>query len=102
MASPGAGSNVADVQTRAAYRQQLHDLAQHLVTLGGAVWDNIGRATDALVRHDLGLVDDVLAADDTIDEISRQVTQEAIVVLARESPVATELAYVVSLLRLSY
>src|SRR5438094_965455 len=56
------------METRAEYHRQLRDLAQQVIEVGRAVLDNIGRATDALVDHDLGLVDDVLAADDFVDD----------------------------------
>ena len=90
------------MMTRAAYHRQLGDLARQVVSLGSAVWDNIGRATDALLGYDLALVDDVLSADDRIDEFSNQLENGAVTVLACESPVASELSYVVSLLRLAY
>jgi phosphate transport system protein len=90
------------MRTRHEYHQHLRGLARGVVSLGSAVWDNIGRATEALVSYDLGLVDDVVEADDRIDEISQQLTSDAVLLLAREAPVASELSYVVSLLRLAY
>ena len=90
------------METRAEYHRQLRDLAQQVIEVGRAVLDNIGRATDALVDHDLGLVDDVLAADDRIDAFARRLEESAVLVLARQAPVASELSYVVSLLRLAY
>lgn len=90
------------MELRSEYHRQLRQLAERLVTLGGAVWDNIGRATEALVGRDFGLVDDVIEADDRIDATSKQLTEDAVLVLARQAPVASELQYVVSLLRLAY
>ena len=87
---------------RVAFHRQLGELAREVVGLGWAILDNIGRATDALVGYDIGLVDDVLAADDRIDALARQLEEDVVLVLVREAPVASELSYVASLLRLAY
>ena len=88
--------------TRSAYHRQLRGLAGQVVSLGSAVLDNLGRAPDALIRCDLGLDDDVLQTDDRIDEFAKKLESDAVEVLALEAPVASELHYVVSLLRLCY
>jgi phosphate transport system protein len=90
---------------RASYRQQLHTELEHLdgqlVEMTALAAAALGDATRALLEADLSLAEKVIAGDDQIDAIQRQVDERAVELLARQAPVATDLRVVVAGLRMS-
>lgn len=86
-------------------RQQFHTELEHLddqlVEMTSLVAAAMGDATRALLRSDLALAERVIAEDDQIDAIQRQVDERAVELLARQAPVATDLRVVVAGLRMS-
>ncbi|MER5917927.1 phosphate signaling complex protein PhoU [Streptomyces sp. NPDC001982] len=61
----------------------------------------IGLATTALLDADLQLAENVISADEKVDDLQRDLENQAIAVLARQQPVATDLRIVVTSLRMS-
>jgi len=61
--------------------------------------ENLERMRTILVDGDVGLVSVALRADDEIDAMNLSLTERCYVLLARESPVASDLRLVVSVLR---
>jgi phosphate transport system protein len=92
--SPGA-----DVRT--AYRDRLDGMVDELGAMTRLVASAMARANTALLDADLELAEKVIAADQQIDAKRSALDDEAVEVLALESPVAGELRLVVSVLRMS-
>ncbi|MFC1407538.1 MULTISPECIES: phosphate signaling complex protein PhoU [Streptacidiphilus] len=86
---------------RDAYRQELEAITAGLEQMAQLAASAIGRATTALLEVDLQLAETVIAADDKLDDLQRDLEERAIAVLARQQPVATELRTVVTALRIS-
>ncbi|MEY9849035.1 phosphate transport system protein [Streptacidiphilus sp. BW17] len=86
---------------RAAYREELEAITAGLEQMAQLAGSAIGRATTALLDADLQLAESVIAADDKLDQLQRDLEERAIAVLARQQPVATELRTVVTALRVS-
>ncbi|WP_042390567.1 phosphate signaling complex protein PhoU [Streptacidiphilus melanogenes] len=86
---------------RAAYREELAAITDGLEQMAHLAASAIGRATTALLDADLHLAETVIAADDKLDRLQRDLEERAIAVLARQQPVATELRAVVTALRIS-
>jgi len=86
-------------------RQQFHTELEHLdvqlVEMTALAAAALGDATRSLLETDLALAERVIAGDDTIDLIQRQVDERAVELLARQAPVATDLRVVVAGLRMS-
>lgn len=86
---------------RDAYHEELDSIGDGLVEMARLVGSAIGRATTALLDADLKLAESVIAADEKVDELHRDLEQRAIALLARQQPVATDLRIVVTSLRMS-
>jgi phosphate transport system protein len=86
---------------RAAYRAELAAITGGLEQMAYLAESAIGRATTALLDADLHLAESVIAADGRLDRLQRDLEEQAIAVLARQQPVATELRTVVTALRIS-
>ncbi|MEZ0095947.1 phosphate signaling complex protein PhoU [Streptacidiphilus sp. EB129] len=86
---------------RAAYREELAAITTGLEQMARFAASAIGRATTALLGADLQLAESVIAADDRLDQLQRDLEERAIAVLARQQPVATDLRTVVAALRIS-
>lgn len=86
---------------RTAYRDHLDAMIDELGAMTRLVASAMARANTALLDADLELAEKVIAADQQIDEMRSALDDEAIEVLALESPVAGELRLVVSVLRMS-
>jgi phosphate transport system protein len=86
---------------RDAYHEELDSISDSLVEMARLVGSAIGRATTALLDSDLKVAESVIAADEKVDEIQRELENRAITLLARQQPVATDLRIVVTSLRMS-
>ncbi|MEY9849109.1 phosphate signaling complex protein PhoU [Streptacidiphilus sp. MAP5-3] len=86
---------------RDAYHEELATITDGLEQMARLAASAIGRATTALLDADLQLAETVIAADDRLDALQRDLEERAIDVLARQQPVATELRTVVTALRIS-
>jgi phosphate transport system protein len=85
---------------RDAYRGDLDAITDALVEMTRLVGSAMARATTALLDADLAIAESVIAADDQIDLLYRQVEEQAMDLLARQSPVAGDLRTVVTSLRI--
>ena len=86
---------------REIFKQEMEELAEGLVSMAEQVATAIEKADRSLRERDLQLAEEVIDADDTIDELEHQLGDLGISLLARQQPVATDLRMVVSGLRLS-
>src|SRR5699024_6997058 len=84
-----------------AYRSDLRYLGDDLVDVASMVRATVGGATTALLESDLGLAERVIAADTHIDERQVDLDSKIVELLARQSPVATDLRLMVAALRMS-
>lgn len=85
---------------RDAYRGDLDAITASLVDMTALVGSAMARATTSLLDADLALAESVIAADDQIDALYRQVEAQALELLATQSPVAGDLRTVVTSLRI--
>jgi phosphate transport system protein len=86
---------------RDAYHDELDSIGDGLVEMARLVGSAIGRATTALLDADLNVAESVIAADEKVDDLQRELETRAINLLARQQPVATDLRIVVTSLRMS-
>lgn len=86
---------------RSAFQDELDGVTQTLVELSSLVSDAIGRATHALLTADLKEAEEVIAADDRVDELQHELDSRIIDIIARQQPVASDLRALITALRMS-
>ena len=85
-------------ELRATFQEELRDLEQLLDAEAELVLRSVRAAVEALVTHDTELADEVIAFDDDIDDVYLR-TQDAVeLLLARQTPVASDLRLVLAIL----
>jgi phosphate transport system protein len=86
------------VETRVAFREELRDLETHALEGLDMVVSALERTLEALQHQDVELAEMVIADDDRIDGRYLEVHQAILSLLARQTPVATDLRLVAALL----
>jgi len=87
--------------TARAFDIDLQDLARLVAEMGGLAETQIGESVDALNSHDLALAQRVIALDDKIDMLQREIEEKAILTIARRQPMAVDLRDIVGALRVA-
>jgi phosphate transport system protein len=86
---------------RTSFHEDLDKISEQLVEMTRLAGSAMARATRALLDADLHLAESVIAADEQIDELRRELDDRSIDLLARQQPVATDLRMVVTAMRMS-
>ncbi len=86
---------------RKAFHHDLDRVTEDLVEMTRLAGSAISRATTALLDADLVLAESVIAADADLDDLRERLDFQAIDLLARQQPVATDLRMVVTAMRMS-
>ena len=86
---------------RTSFHEDLDKISVQLVEMSRLAGSAMARATTALLDADLHLAESVIAADEQIDELRRELDDLAIDLLARQQPVATDLRMVVTAMKMS-
>lgn len=86
---------------REAYQSDLRHLVDDLVDMATMVGSALEDATTALLEGDLALAERVIAGDPHIDARQLELDSKVVELLARQSPVATDLRLLVASLRMS-
>jgi phosphate transport system protein len=86
---------------RDAFHDDLDKVSDDLVEMTQLVGAAMQRATKALLDTDLSTAESVIAADDDIDALRREVDDRAVDLLARQQPVATDLRMVVTAMHMA-
>ena len=88
------------------YRQLLRRRARRTCAAASPRWAASPRrcsvdSIDALVRRDTPLAQTVIAADPRLDELQREIEEQAILTIARRQPLAVDLRETISAIRVS-
>jgi phosphate transport system protein len=86
---------------REQFQEELNGVSATLVQMAGLVRVAMDNATTALLTADLTLAEKVIADDTIIDEIQHELDARTINLIARQSPVASDLRTLVTSLRMS-
>ena len=86
---------------REQFQEELDGVGATLVQMAGLVRVAMDNATTALLTADLNLAEKVIADDSIIDEIQHELDARTINLIARQSPVASDLRTLVTSLRMS-
>ncbi len=85
---------------RDQYYEQLDTIVDELVTLTGTVRRAVASSTTALLDADARLAEVVIAGDAAIDEATEAIEERALLILATQQPVASDLRQLVATLRM--
>ena len=66
-----------------AFDADLQELSRQIAEMGRLDGEQIADAVDALVRRDTALAQRVIAQDDRVDELQRQIEERAVATIAR-------------------
>lgn len=85
---------------RDQYYEQLDQIVDELVQLTGTVRRAVADATKALLEADGQVAESVIDGDKAIDEATEVIEERALLLLATQQPVATDLRQLVATLRM--
>lgn len=85
---------------RHSFRDELDQLRLQVELMGVRVDENLERMREVLRHGDIALAEQALLADDGIDAMNVSLTERCYLLLGREAPVATDLRFIVSVLRI--
>ncbi|PFG37335.1 PhoU-like phosphate uptake regulator [Flavimobilis soli] len=86
---------------RQIFDAELKQVGDDLAEMSRLVEQAIVKAGTALLTADIELAQQVVAQDQAIDELERDLDERCVLLLAQQQPVATDLRIVVSALRIS-
>ena len=86
---------------RNTYHEELDAISASMVEMTNLVGSAMSRATTALLDADLKMAETVIANDEAVDALYRDIEARAFDLLARQQPVATDLRVIVTSMRMS-
>ena len=86
---------------RIKFQQNLDDLKERLLIMAGLVEQAIQRAIESYTARDLSLCDLVLRSEPAINRMEREIDQAALDLLAMEQPMAVDLRFIISGIRIN-
>lgn len=91
---------MSDHTTR-AYDTELEDITRRVSEMGGLAERQIADSVDALIKRDVARAQLVIAADDAVDGLQRDIEEKAILTIARRQPMAVDLREIIGALRVA-
>ncbi|MDX1613318.1 MAG: phosphate signaling complex protein PhoU [Candidatus Promineifilaceae bacterium] len=89
------------MHTRTILDRQLSEMNTDIIRLSSMVQTSLQQAMDALYDRDTPLAEEVIAADEEINAVRYEVEQDALLILARQQPAASDLRTVVAAIHLA-
>lgn len=86
---------------RTVFHQELKQLGSDLASMAGQVATAMERASESLRHRDIIVAEQVIDADERINDLQRDIDDLCIVILARQQPVASDLRSVISAMRMA-
>jgi phosphate transport system protein len=84
-----------------AYEEELSLLNNKIAKMGGLAEKVLGQSFDALDRRDPDLAANTIGEDEEIDQLQREIEEQAVVMIARRQPMAYDLRQIMAALRIS-
>ena len=86
---------------RINFHQRLDDLKERLLVMAGMAEQAIQRSIEAYTTRDLNLCELVFRAEPAINRLEREIDQMALDLLAMEQPMAIDLRFILSVIRIN-
>jgi phosphate transport system protein len=87
--------------TRIRFHQSLEDLKENLLVMAGLAEQSIQRAIEAYRARDISICDLVTRSEVAINRMERDIDQAALDLLAMEQPMASDLRFILSVIRIN-
>ncbi len=87
--------------TRIRFRQSLEDLKEQLLVMAGLAEQAIQRVIEAYRVRDLSICDLVIRSEVAINRLERDIDQAALDLLAMEQPMASDLRFILSVIKIN-
>jgi phosphate transport system protein len=87
--------------TQKAYDKELELLERRIAEMGGIAEKMVIEAMDALSSSDAALAHKVIASDERLDTLQREIEETAILTIARRQPMAVDLREIISAIRVA-
>ncbi|MDJ0512445.1 MAG: phosphate signaling complex protein PhoU [Methyloceanibacter sp.] len=84
-----------------SYEEELALLNNKIAKMGGLAEKVLGQSFDALDRRDPDLAASTIGEDEEIDQLQREIEEQAVVMIARRQPMAYDLRQIMAALRIS-
>lgn len=86
---------------RESFDKELNELTNKLLELGSLTGKAITKAMEALVNKDIDLALQVLDEDVHVNQLEEEINDDAIILIARQSPVARDLRKIIVAIKIS-
>jgi phosphate transport system protein len=86
---------------RVKFHQSLDDLKEKLLVMAGMAEQGIQRSIEAYRTRDLSICELVFRAEPSINRLEREIDQMALDLLAMEQPMAIDLRFILSVIRIN-
>ncbi|HEV2214578.1 MAG TPA: phosphate signaling complex protein PhoU [Terracidiphilus sp.] len=87
--------------TRIRFQQSLDELKENLLVMAGLAEQAIQRAIEAYRVRDLSICDLVSRSENAINRMEREIDQAALDLLAMEQPMAVDLRFILSVIKIN-
>ena len=87
--------------TRIRFQQSLDELKENLMVMAGLAEQAIQRAIEAYRVRDLSICDLVSRSENAINRMEREIDQAALDLLAMEQPMAVDLRFILSVIKIN-
>lgn len=87
--------------TRVKFQQSLEDLKENLLVMAGLAEQSIQRAVEAYRTRDLSICELVRRSEIAINRMERDIDQAALDLLAMEQPMASDLRFILSVIKIN-
>lgn len=84
----------------ARFDTELQELKGRVLRMGHVVDARVTAAVDAFVRRDLAVASRVVAGDHEVNELEREIDERCVDLLALQQPVASDLRFIASVLKI--
>lgn len=84
-----------------AFDEELAELRKLIAQMGGLAEDQFAKSIDALSQSDKRLAEKVIASDDKIDRLEKDLEERAIKLIAKRQPMAADLRAIIVAIRIS-
>ncbi len=81
------------------FNEELENVRQRVLAMGGLVEEQIGAALSALVQSDVDAAHAVVLRDETVDDFEVEIDEQCTIILAKRQPAAGDLRLIVAILK---
>jgi phosphate transport system protein len=90
------------VETRRRYHEELEELKRATVRLAALAAEAVAAGTQALLDGDLAAAERLITGDKALDDLFHSIEEQTYVIMARQSPMASDLRTLIAILRISH